>query len=60
MIGGGSFYEYETMQSFAKQKKINVLIITIQIIYGCDKIYRAEEFIAELEKKQNDNTGLSP
>jgi hypothetical protein len=43
VCGGGSYYEYETMHRLEEEMKI-------QVIYGTDHLFNAEEFLQELQK----------
>lgn len=43
VCGGGSYYEYESMQKLQDELKV-------QIIYGTDHLFNAEEFLQELQK----------
>ena len=42
MVGGGSLAEYEYIYELLSKNRVNV-------IYGCDKLYRPKEFLNEIE-----------
>ena len=50
IVGGGSLAEYEYISELLSRNRLNV-------IYGCDKLYRPDDFLVEIRKltenKQN-------
>ena len=44
MVGGGTFYEYDTIMEYTGQKNLK------KMVYGADYIYRGDEFLKELCK----------